>query len=149
MKKGFGIISFIFGTVLGGIFTVFTAKRKGVDVRKDFYAAVKNKENLSDLLISELKGLASEAKQIASEAKKSDLVDEYKEIATKKFDNLYVQAQKKMSEMKSSFEEQWEDLRLRFEEVKNNEEVHEVQDEKVVSGTTKKRAKSTTHKKAS
>lgn len=118
MKKGLGFFSFLFGTVLGGLFALFTAKRKGSDLRKDFYQALKNKENLSDLLVQELKSLGEEAKKIAIEVKSSDLVDEYKEMANEKFEDLYKQAQKKMFDMKANFESQWEELRTRFEEGK-------------------------------
>ncbi|MFN7160503.1 MAG: hypothetical protein ACK4NC_02735 [Candidatus Gracilibacteria bacterium] len=118
MKKGIGFFSFIFGTVLGGIFALFTAKRKGSEVRKDFYQAIKNKDNLSDLLLQELKGLGDEAKKIATEVRSSELVEEYKEMANEKFEDLYKQAQKKMLEMRTNFEDQWEELRVRFEEGK-------------------------------
>lgn len=138
MKKGLGFFGFIFGTALGGILALFTAKRKGADVRKDFYNAVKNKENLSDLLVQELKGLGDEAKKIVTEVKSSELVEEYKEMANEKFESLYKQAQKKMLDMRSSFEDQWEELRTRFEEGKEEVKGEAVAEGKALASKAKK-----------
>ena len=118
MKKGIGLFGFIFGTVLGGVFALFTAKRKGSDVRKDFVKAIKNKENVLDLLIAELKGIGDETKKVANQIHSSEVVTEYKDMAKEKFDTLYAQAQEKIAHISSTLEELKEDVKTKFEEGK-------------------------------
>lgn len=138
MKKGLGLFGFIFGTVFGGIFTLLTAKRKGTEVRKDLYKAMKNKENITELLIKELKGLGDEAKKMASEVRSSELVEEYKEMATEKFDDLYKQAEKKMTEVRAQFDGQWAELRARFEEGKEEAKKQAIIEGKAIASKVSK-----------
>jgi len=113
MKKLFG---FLLGVVSGGLFTLFTAPRKGEEVRKDFIKTMKNKGNVSQLLLEELRGMGSEAKKTAEEINSSKVVGEYKDLAKEKFDKLYKEAKIKMKEAQIVFEEEWENLRTQVEE---------------------------------
>lgn len=111
MKQGFKLFGFLLGVVSGGLFTLFTANRKGSELRKDISKALKNKESLSAVLLEEIKGLGEEARKVAQEMTQSDIALEYKEMAKDKFDELYTKAKDKMQETMVTFESEWDMLR--------------------------------------
>lgn len=102
MKKGKGF--FLIGTVLGGLFGLLFAQRKGEDLRKELKESYKKEGWQGNLKVAKKEGqkIASDVQEVVEEVKQSDKVQELVQKGKKKAGELEKIGKKRAEELMST-----------------------------------------------
>lgn len=110
MKKG--LFGFLAGVSLGGMVGLFSAKRKGSDLRKDLLKKWEEGDAGLDVLKKDLAGAAEELKKGAKEVYDNPKV---KDFAAKAKQELSEKSKEAMKYVKETSEDLGENLKKSFE----------------------------------
>ena len=114
MKKGKGF--FLVGTVLGGLFGLLFAQRKGEDLRKELKESYKREGWQGNLKVAKKEGqkIAGDVQEVVEDVKQSDKVQELVKKGKQKAGELEKIGKKRAEEFMSSVSDKANDVIDKF-----------------------------------